>query len=353
MGLLKNGKDCSRTKICSFNRRVKKPFKSTSYRNFAKRNNETSLLRSAIKSLKRRATLQLPDGTQQIDFPAGTRIMLETSEIPLMPDAIEAYSDPDRMPLKIDNHNYQSCPLLFSALHKYPLDGAAIASELADGMCQPVHQDIPDVEISKKAPKSELAFSPSRRKTWSVEAGQRVVRQVNLPSWTNGENSKNVDEVPFCELRLNETFESEQKETSKNGRKKWVLDFIPGSQSPVELPNWAKAKSSRFVRSVKPAVQKDGIGLLGAHPQSAIKPFRANPVPATTYKASLPVAMKRHQFVKEKVKADMIKDMMLEPKPFRASPVPPSIFKPFPLIRSKRPSLVMTRNPPIPQHIKT
>ncbi|KAI9560063.1 hypothetical protein GHT06_014073 [Daphnia sinensis] len=339
MGLWKKGKNCSRTRSCSLNgRAIKKPFKWTSYRNFAKRiNNGASLLRPVIKSLTRHATLQLPDGTQQIDFPTGTRIMSKTSEIPLMPDAVEAYSDPDRMPLKIHNHNYQSCPVFFSALRKCPSDEAAIASELADGVWQPVRPEIPDGNISNNTPKP--AFLPSRRRTWSAEA-ERVAKQVNLPSWAKIED---VDEVPFCEMRLKETVELEQKDI--NARKKWVLDFIPGSQRPAELPNWAKAKSSQFVRSVKPAVRKDGIGLFGAaHPPSAIKPFRASPVPATTYKASLPVRMKRHQLASnERVKADMIAQM-LESKTFPGQSTPQH----FQTLSADKRAVIGDEEPPLP-----
>lgn len=264
MGLLKNAKHYI------VYRKAEKSLVFTSDRNFA--NNQVSFSSTVIKSLMGRGTNQLPDGTQ--------RIMFKMSE---MPDA--AHLNPNDVPLE---NNCQSRANY--GLRKYALHMDETASELTCNISQCVCQKLPDVALDDQKPKREIIQLPSRRKVWSVEA---VERQVNLPSW-----AQHIDEAPLCQLQQEETFtiktcQSELQDLPQNHhRKKWFGQSIAVAQG--SLPNWATGHTVH-TRHV------------GSHPQSGIKPFRANPVPATTYKAWLPVKIK--QSVKQKVKADVIKDI--------------------------------------------
>jgi hypothetical protein len=335
---------------------IRKAARSQSYCNFDGRN--ASIFRRFIMKLKGKGhrqslPVQLPDAAHhQLDFTKA--VISETpAEISLADEARKL--DPAPLSFKMRNNNWRhyAHPLEMSyfdhGLLKHPMSvdsvARALPAELA--LLKHVRNELSDVEdhhvsgYQAKVARNLTSF----RKKWFLEPPILVQNQVDLPNWANLEGgTKFVNEMAFPELRKDATFiiskclnsrnvQSTPAEITQSARKKWFLEPAIVKPQQVELPNWAREKINSDTTASQLVSDQVRDGQLFIQPKST---FRARPVPPTTYKPDLPVAMiKGRQSFKNPAQQhqakEMTKQISIDPKlkPFRARPVPPTTFKPL------------------------
>jgi hypothetical protein len=230
-----------------------------------------------------------------------------------------------------------------------------VRNKLSDAKEDDHHQVSDNDLVSISKPKD--ANVRSFRKKWFLQPPSIVQNLVDLPKWANLERGTEfVFETPFRELRKDATFiikclnsENVQitSKTTQSARKKWFLEPTIVKKHQVDLPNWAKAKMNFDTTSQMVSDQVPNVGLFN---QDAKSTFRARPFPPTTYKPALPeVMIKGRQSFKSAAQEHQLKTTMtkqilkdLQSKPFRARPVPPSTFKPFipPVVNKVRQSSI-------------
>ncbi|EFX87618.1 hypothetical protein DAPPUDRAFT_312143 [Daphnia pulex] len=355
---------------------IRKAARSQSYCNFDGRN--ASIFRRFIIKLKGKGhrqslPVQLPDAAHhQLDFTKA--VISETpAEISLADEARKL--DPAPLSFKMRNNNWRhyAHPLEMSYFDHgllrhpaMPVDSvapalpSALPAELA--LLKHVRNELSDVEdhhVSGNQAKVARNLT-SFRKKWFL-APPIVVQnnQVDLPNWANLEGgTKFVNEMAFPELRKDATFiikclnsrnvQSTPAEITQSARKKWFLEPAIVKPQQVELPNWARENinSDTFASQLVSDQVRDGGLFIQQDPKST---FRARPVPPTTYKPDLPVAMiKGRQSFKNPAQQhqakEMTKQISIDPKlkPFRARPVPPTTFKPLilPVVNKGRQSSI-------------